>query len=98
MATKRGRPPKPASAKKQQRLDLRVSAKEKMAFKLAADNADQELSAWIRVQLHRAASEELGSWSETEPEVSKDGNAEYDKANADRAGSLRHNISGTGQR
>ena len=78
MVSKRGRPPKPESAKKQQRLDLRVSAKEKLAFKLAADNADQELSAWIRVQLHRAASEELGSLSEIAPEVSKDGSPEYD--------------------
>jgi len=56
---RRGRPPKPAPEKLQKRLDLRVSAMEKTAFKLAAENSQQELSVWIRVQLHRAASEEL---------------------------------------
>lgn len=54
---KRGRPPKPE--KREERLDLRVSTAEKMAFKLAAENLQQDLSVWIRIQLHRAAGEEL---------------------------------------
>ncbi len=32
---------------------------EKEAFKLAATNSDQDLSVWIRVQLHRAATQDL---------------------------------------
>ena len=55
---KRGRPPKQPPDKREQRLDLRVSTAEKMAFKLAAEKSQQDLSVWIRVQLHRAASEE----------------------------------------
>lgn len=54
---KRGRPPKPALEKRVGRLDLRVSEAEKTAFQLAAENANQELSVWIRIQLHRAAGE-----------------------------------------
>jgi len=56
---KRGRPPKAPSAKKEQRLDLRVSETEKLAFKLAAENSQQDLSVWIRIQLQRAAGEYL---------------------------------------
>lgn len=56
---KRGRPPKAALDKREERLDLRVSSTEKMAFKLAAENSQQELSVWIRVNLHRAATEGL---------------------------------------
>jgi hypothetical protein len=58
---KRGRPPKPAPEKREERLDLRVSTAEKIAFKLAAENSQQDLSVWIRVQLHRAAGEELAN-------------------------------------
>ncbi len=62
MVTKRrGRPPKKAEEKRLERLDLRVSEEEKNAFKLAADSANQDLSAWIRIQLHRAAADELAS-------------------------------------
>jgi len=47
--------------RKSKRLDLRVDTAEKEAFKLAADQANQELSVWIRVQLHKAAEQEAGS-------------------------------------
>lgn len=56
---RRGRPQKSVAEKLQHRLDLRVSEAEKETFKLAAANANQDLSAWIRIQLHRAAKQEL---------------------------------------
>jgi len=56
---KRGRPLKLPEQKRDERLDLRVSAAEKAAFKLAAANSDAELSVWIRIQLHQAAAQEL---------------------------------------
>jgi len=56
---RRGRPPKPVPEKREERLDLRVSQAEKQAFKLAAAQSQEGLSVWIRVQLHKAASEEL---------------------------------------
>ncbi len=52
---KRGRPRKNAKWRKCERLDLRVDADEKKVFKYAADLANQELSVWIRIQLHKAA-------------------------------------------
>jgi hypothetical protein len=52
---KRGRPRKNVKWRKCERLDLRVDADEKKAFKYAADLANQELSVWIRIQLHKAA-------------------------------------------
>lgn len=55
---KRGRPEKAPAEKRWQRLDVRVSQAEKQAFRLAAESAKQDLSVWIRVQLHRAASED----------------------------------------
>ena len=55
---KRGRPPKLPEERLEYRLDLRVSESEKTAFKLAAANSDQELSVWIRIQLHHAVSQE----------------------------------------
>jgi uncharacterized protein (DUF1778 family) len=66
---KRGRPLKPAPEKREERLDLRVSSAEKMAFKLAAENSQQDLSVWIRVQLHRAAGEELAKTEAVEPNL-----------------------------
>ena len=57
---RRGRPLKPAQAKREQRLDLRVSEAEKNAFRLAAESSQQDLSVWIRIQLHRAAADVLG--------------------------------------
>jgi uncharacterized protein (DUF1778 family) len=58
---RRGRPPKDKKWRKCERLDLRVDTTEKEAFRLAADQANQELSVWIRVQLHKAADQELGA-------------------------------------
>ena len=52
---RRGRPPKARKWRKCERLDLRVNADEKRAFRFAADQANQELSVWIRIQLHKAA-------------------------------------------
>lgn len=60
---KRGRPRKDQRWRKCERVDLRVDAAEKEAFQLAADRANQELSVWIRMQLHRAAESELSSAS-----------------------------------
>ena len=59
MKRPRGRPPKTAVKRLEHRLDLRVSESEKKTFKLAADNANQDLSMWIRIQLHQAAKQEL---------------------------------------
>jgi len=53
---KRGRPPKGEDDKLAERLDLRVSASEKEAFRLAASKANQDVSVWIRMQLHQAVS------------------------------------------
>jgi len=55
---RRARPPKSAEHKRAQPLDLRLRAAEKQAFRLTAESSDQDLPVWIRVQLHRAASEE----------------------------------------
>jgi hypothetical protein len=60
----KGRPPKPPEERRQERLDLRVSVAEKRAFRLAAANASQELSVWIRVQLLRGVQAELGQDNE----------------------------------
>jgi len=55
---RRGRPPKSVEQKRQERLDLRVSSAEKQAFKSAAEKSEQELSVWIRIQLHKAAGDD----------------------------------------
>lgn len=65
---RRGRPPKAPPDKREDRLDLRVSAAEKLAFKLAAEKSQQDLSVWIRVQLHRAAGEGLANTEALEPD------------------------------
>lgn len=82
---KRGRPPKHFPEKKSWRLDLRVSETEKTAFKLAADNANQELSAWIRVQLHKAAHEELRDATGISKASIGSDNAKYGKTIANRS-------------
>jgi hypothetical protein len=75
---KRGRPPKVEGDGRQQRLDLRVSEAEKEAFKLAAEDSQQDLSAWIRIQLHRAAAEVLGHGTSGAPSLSGESNAKHD--------------------
>lgn len=65
---KRGRPPKSQAKRREERLDVRVSAAEKIAFKLAAETSEQDLSVWIRIQLHKAASEDLGDLSPLTPD------------------------------
>ena len=86
---KRGRPPKLAVEKREERLDLRVNAAEKAAFKLAAENSDQDLSVWIRVQLHRAASEQLTEVAGSKP-ANLDGveDGQHDQAYTHRSGSV----------
>lgn len=69
---KRGRPRKKPIEKLEERLDLRVSNAEKTAFKLAAETTQQDLSVWIRVQLHRAASQVLGDIPLPEPNLSEE--------------------------
>ena len=54
---RRGRPKKLSSERLEWRLDLRVSESDKKIFQLAAERDEQELSVWIRMQLHRAAAE-----------------------------------------
>ena len=83
---KRGRPPKPLPEKKSRRLDVRVSEAEKTAFKLAADNANQELSAWIRVQLYKAAHEELPAAIGVSKATIGTDNAKHGKTIANRPG------------
>jgi predicted HicB family RNase H-like nuclease len=56
----RGRPRRDRLQRREGRLDVRVNPSEKETFKLAAENAGQDLSVWIRIQLHHAAKRELG--------------------------------------
>ncbi len=56
----RGRPKRDRKQRREGRLDVRVNPSEKETFKLAAENAGQDLSVWIRIQLHQAARRELG--------------------------------------
>ena len=60
---KRGRPRKNSSERLEWRLDLRVSESDKKIFLLAADHDEQELSVWIRMQLHRAAADQVNRQS-----------------------------------
>lgn len=83
--TKRGRPKKSDHEKRWQRLDLRVSEAEKEAFRLAAENAGQDLSVWIRIQLHRSLSDTVSGATSTEEQ--NDSNTS--EANSNRIGPLR---------
>ncbi len=56
---RRGRPPKGSDKIKDIRLDMRLEASEKEAFRAAAELAGLDLSAWIRERLRRIAREEL---------------------------------------
>lgn len=58
MKQPKGRPRKPGALKRQERLDIRVSASEKQAFQLAAAKSQRDLSVWIRIQLHKAAADQ----------------------------------------
>jgi len=61
MATKRrrGGQKKPAAIRKDERMELRMSAAEKQGFSEAAVLAGLPLSAWIRIRLRTAAKTEL---------------------------------------
>ena len=74
---KRGRPRKHEEEKLHKRLDLRVSGAEKTAFRLAAENSQQDLSVWIRIQLHKAAAEELDEVRQQEAELSETADAKH---------------------
>jgi len=82
---RRGRPPKTVQEKRQERLDLRVSSAEKQAFKLAAEKSEQELSVWIRIQLHKAAGDELLPIKTSRNSADGATNVEYGESSADRA-------------
>jgi uncharacterized protein (DUF1778 family) len=56
---RRGRPPKGSDKIKGIRLDMRLEASEKEAFRAAADLAGLDLSAWIRERLRMVARQEL---------------------------------------
>jgi hypothetical protein len=56
---RRGRPPKGSDKIKGIRLDMRLTAAEKEAFRASAELAGLDLSAWVRERLRRAAREEL---------------------------------------
>jgi hypothetical protein len=60
---RRGRPRKGSDQKKEIRLDIRLQASEKDAFREAAEVAGLDLSAWIRERLRWAAARELGAAS-----------------------------------
>jgi hypothetical protein len=57
--TRRGRPPKGSDRIKGIRLDMRLVATEKEAFRAAANLAGLDLSAWIRERLRHVARVEL---------------------------------------
>jgi uncharacterized protein (DUF1778 family) len=54
-----GRPPKGSDKIKGIRLDMRVEAAEKEAFRAAAELSGLDLSAWIRERLRAASRREL---------------------------------------
>lgn len=54
----RGRPPKPADERAEERIELRLPPADKAAWQEAAERAEQPLSAWIRDRLNRAAKRE----------------------------------------
>ena len=81
-----GRPRKPHNQRRWQRLDLRVSEEEKETFKLAAENASQDLSVWIRIQLHRAAKRVLPGDPE---DTQQDDNAEPSQTDSNRVSRVR---------
>ena len=58
---RRGRPPKGSDKVKGFRLDMRVDANEKESFRLAAELAGLDMSAWIRERLRQNARKELES-------------------------------------
>ena len=83
---KRGRPPKEAIHKREERLDLRVSLSEKRAFKFAAEKLQQDLSVWIRIQLHKAAEEDLTPIATSDSTTDGAENDEQSKSSADSIG------------
>lgn len=87
MTKKRGRPKKSPNERLEERLDLRVSEEEKAIFKLAAAAMNQDLSVWIRVQLHQAASRVSSTRGPRVRKGDKDGHS--NKANANRVNSVR---------
>lgn len=88
MIKKRGRPTKPREERLEERLDIRVSEEEKAVFRFAAASVNQDLSVWIRVQLHRAASEQFPRKSDLHVEKG-DNDVHASKTNADRVDSVR---------
>jgi hypothetical protein len=56
---RRGRPPKALGRLRDIRLDVRLEGAEKEAFRVAAELAGLDLSAWIRERLRWAATREL---------------------------------------
>ena len=57
----RGRPPKKASEKASERIEIRCSADELNHYKRAAELSELALSAWMKEWLNHGANEELGS-------------------------------------
>ena len=84
---KRGRPRKNEKWRKCERLDLRVDADEKKAFKYAAGLANQELSVWIRIQLHRAAGRVPSENAHSTKDVSEESDTGNVGINNDRTNS-----------
>ena len=65
---------------------MRVSEDEKETFRLAAENANQDLSVWIRIQLHRATKEAVL----VEPQDTRqDDNIETNQADPNRVSRVR---------
>jgi hypothetical protein len=70
---RRGRPPKGSQKVKGLRLDMRVDAAEKEAFRAAAELCGLDLSAWIRERLRRASRNELQAAGQPVPFLARRG-------------------------
>jgi predicted HicB family RNase H-like nuclease len=54
----RGRPPKAADEKAEERIELRIPTADKAEWQASAERAELKLSAWIRDRLNKAAKRE----------------------------------------
>lgn len=76
MAKKRGGQPKPASEQKSTYYQIRLQESEKAAFEQAASLSGLAMSAWMRMWLRKAATEDLGAHGITPGFLPKSGSGE----------------------
>ena len=67
MATRRNNGPAGSGKRKEELLQVRLSATEKLAFEEAAELTGLALSAWVRERLRRIAAVELTEAGKTVP-------------------------------